>query len=244
MTQPTDKNVNYFVRITADPDLVIDWTHRNAKYWENIIAYKHDENVSRPHVHIILFNTQVTYQAIKQSWKQYWFDTVDKPWVRTDWSFKTFEHTEDDVKKMMVYCSKGKYEPVEGPWLKGLDFKTYPEEHWAWTYHKYINQAIKDWETPKRNVPIQYKLVESLNPTQMKKKKNVMIHEIVEKLDETPTDQEIVDTIVEYFKFEKLIFNRYLVKEFFDTIIARIKTKSFKQEMYIFCKINNYREYE
>lgn len=237
MTNTTDKNTNYFIRITAEPQLIISWLKSN-QHFTNMLAYIHKDDVQRPHVHIIAFKSLVCYQAIKISWKNTWFSITDKPWARSDWTFKPFEDTEEDVKRMIVYCSKGKYTPAHmtPPIPDGGQYNIYS------TYA--LHQALKDWEPPKRNVPIQYKLVEALNPTQMKKKKNVMIHEIVEKLDETPSDQEIVDTIVEYFKIEKIIFNRYLVKEFFDTIIARIKTRSFKQEMYVFCKINNYREYE
>lgn len=216
----TECRNGWFVRITRPKEEVQLWCEALKDKAEVIVGYEHRTN--RVHCHIIVANVSCTYQTIKNAWREVWSGLGHDVWSRSDWSFKPLEEGRDSIINTMTYCSKGTMLPFT---FDGV-------------YAEDCLDARNRWEDKPRVTRRQLKLVESLNPIQMRKKKNQICDEIIERLNRSEdqyTHRNVVMTILDYLKTERIIFSRFTVREYYDTIMCRIEHIDWQQRMRLYC---------
>jgi len=165
--------------------------------------HKADGSVSRTHVHGLIEGLSVSKETLR-NWLR--FDALWAPtqsWDRSDWSFK--EHYKSPFGKkpvdhhMITYMSKGKLEPVH---KKGFDdWRIYRD---AWVEPVRRQAKITDKEVPTKDTQItQWDMLDQIRR---------MLDPIPE-----PTDEEIIEKIVQVHNIHHKLLSRYKVRDFYDS---------------------------
>lgn len=104
--------MNYALRITYPADQLRGWFGRVAMVCEKAIFYEHSDNVSRVHVHGILWRCTASIDTVK-NWVK---EALHLTPIANEWSFKQHygkgnnkSHIDDGY---IAYMSKGRYDPV------------------------------------------------------------------------------------------------------------------------------------
>lgn len=104
--------MNYALRITYPADALRPWFSRMALNCEKVIFYEHADNVSRVHVHGILWGCTVSDDTFKNWIKE----TLHLTPVANEWSFKQTYGKGGNKRRVddnyIAYMTKGKYDPV------------------------------------------------------------------------------------------------------------------------------------
>lgn len=209
----------WFVRITRPKEEVELWCDTMKELADVVVAYEHES--SRIHCHVIIANVKCTYVTLKNKWKEVWSGLGHDVWNRSDWSFKPLEPGNDTILNTMTYCSKGKYVPF---YRHGVQ-------------HRWVFVARDNWEDRPRVMHRQLRIVEQLNPQQMRKKKNQICDEIIATLGDDYTHRNVVMKILDYLRKERIIFSRFIVREYYDTIMGRVENTEWEMKIRMFCNI-------
>lgn len=176
--------------------------------FENVCSkmavYEHNDDPDNIHIHIYMENVTVSTDTLKNYIKK-----VTRPAKGNGfWSFKT---AHDDG--CIVYMTKGNLEPV---FVKG-----YTNEEINAYRGKYVPR------TSKGSGKVMYVVKESQKESKLRQSE--MVTEIIKRLkakdDYTP--QDILEQIRQVVIIEQnTIIGRYKVRDYFDTIRARLMTKA------------------
>lgn len=192
-------------------DLIKSACDKMMNVCESLIAYEHSEKADNIHVHLLLLKCQVSTDTLKNYIKS--SGPVPPRAGNKFWSFKTCDN---DLKTPITYMSKGKLDP--------FIVKGFTQEE--------INDCKDRWvaRAPETSRQGQIQFVVKETPAEAKKRKNDLINEMLE--DKTiHSTESIVRRIVTVLNKNNVIFGRYTVRDYFDTIMARSHTKTFINAM-------------
>ena len=214
-----------FIRLTREWTALKDFIENVS--CSRIAVYEHgaDEEVKRTHVHFYIEDYPNTIEGFKKSLKKHLnADSYD----RSDWSFKSLNKDGSPVNSSSItYMSKGTLHPV---FVKGFT----QEE---------LNTFMEQWvERPQRSYQTRLAFVTKETPTEAKKRKNELIDEMLAHLAELPEREpsrwdwkyaagDVVQSIIKVLNANHVIFGRYQVRDYYDTIQARTDPKGFADTM-------------
>lgn len=198
--------------------------HELSGFWDKLveegtamIVYQHDadEDVKRTHVHAViqvnLDSTDTSGIKVKvDTWKarikKYLNVTA---FNKADWSFVTSVGKPKSPVKWdyITYMSKGNLHPVATNHL--------PEEI---DYDAFRLKWVPMMGT---NMKVQYKIEKYLSPADMKKTYNQMIDEIISRLADDHTNENVLNVLLKYVAEKRLIIGRYKIRDMYDTILLR-----------------------
>jgi len=209
-----------FIRLTREWTVLKDFVEGLA--CSRIAAYEHeaDEEVKRTHVHFYIEDYPNTIEGFKKSLKKH-LDTTT--YDRSDWSFKSLNKDGSPVNSSSItYMSKGTLQPV---FVKGFT-------------QEQLNTFMEQWvERPQRSYQTKLAFVTRETPSEAKKRKNDLVAEMILLLNEMkPKDtgnlkwhssRTTVEAIIRVLNNNHVIFGRYQVRDYYDTIHARTNTEGF-----------------
>lgn len=219
------------VRISRTFEEVKGFFEGVAKECSACIVYQHDadDDVSRTHVHAVIQEDDLNIEdekAIKNR-----LDTL-KARVRTclkvasvprtDWSWliKLGDPKEPVSWDYITYMSKGNLKPVLASGVP-VDI---PAMTAKWV--PMMGTTLK----------VQYKVEKYLTAAQMKQTFNQMIDEVISRLGDDWTKENILNVLLKYISEKRLIIGRYKVRDMFDTICNRTARDTFRRDMAILCR--------
>lgn len=184
-----------------------------------LCVYEHeqDKDVSRTHIHFYIEECTMTIEGIKKRIKKEFPDIT-----KSDWAF----NTKDVNRSCVTYMSKGHLEPVLNT-IDGLDSNEYKE---LWEDKKPSGKMYQS--------RLQYVTRESAS--EAKKRKNDLIKEMLCEINERNpnfynNDQIILESVIKILNDNNIIFGRYTVRDYYDTIQSRRDPESFVKTMKNFC---------
>lgn len=220
--------MNVAVRLTANKFELLDWMIKVRANADRVIFFQHDkdEKVSRTHVHGILLGLKVTVQTLKD-WLTYDTKWAPTQWNRSNWSFKeTYKNKLGDKvpvdEKMITYMAKGSLTPCfDDKVTKGFpDWKAYRD---LWIEPTLRQKDLLEFGEDHDSKITQWEML-----NQMKARLNVYTRD--------PTDEEIVQEILNVFYHNHKLVSRYKVRDFFDSIKAERDPRAFVQQIILLCK--------
>jgi len=186
-----------------------------------IVVYEHvsDLEVSRTHVHFYIEDCKITVEGIKKMFRKVCGDLT-----RSDWAF----NSKDVDRNCITYMSKGELEPV---YNRGGIQTDYYKDLWE--------------ERPKKQqAKLQFLVKETAG--EAKKRKNDLIAEMIllindknEKVTYESDDEKIVRCIIKILNDNKIVFSRYTIRDYYDTISSRIDPSKFMVTMLQFVQYRN-----
>lgn len=222
------KGTDWAIRITRSYDELDGWVQHLADKCERAIAYEHeaDEEVSRTHVHLVIIGYSTSDETMKAQIRKH-FNT--KTFPKTDW---VFDNELRDERKAITYASK---KDLQAKFNKGYE-ATFVAECSA----EYLPP---DEYAKKGRGKTQYKVIAE-KPEVSKKRQNDLLDEMIKRYKSGyPMDKYledctypfkasfVVNVILEVLNEHRVIFGRYKVRDYFDTICARMWTSRFQNIM-------------
>lgn len=216
--------MEYFARITLPYEDVKEACRQVAEETSHLVIYQHDadEETARTHIHFYVV-WKASTDTLKNRFKQY---IPQGSKGNSLWEFKT-EYKDYDTKQLrkvtpncITYMSKGELDPV---FVKGFTQEQIDEykSHWV--------------ERPKKSsyqTKLQYICKETAG--EAKKRKNDYINEMVTELSghepvnlEYHADEAIVKAIIKVLNDNNVVFSRYTIRDYYDTICSRKYTDKF-----------------
>lgn len=184
---------------------------------DKLIIYEHTD-ASRPHIHGLMVNPQIGTDTMKNYVRKY-LKHVDKG----DWSFVT----KDVNEKFIVYMSKGKLAPS---FVKGFT-------------DDQVEAHKNDWVTnpvSKKQTKLTYIVKETTAERKMRQED--MIKEIVQRVSDSDdkSPEYIIGTIYRVVAVENCnMLSRYKVRDYYDSVFARIDNLSWLHQMKKMCEYKN-----
>lgn len=221
------KFTDWAIRITRSYDELDGWVQRLAEKCLRLIAYEHDadEDVSRTHVHLVVIGYSTSDETMKAQIRKH-FQVSQFP--KTDWVFDELR----DERKAIIYASK---KDLQASFSKG-----YEAEFVAECSAEYLPP---DEYAKKGNSKTQFKVVAE-KPEVSKKRQNDLLDEMVKRYrNEYPMDKYlqtedmpfqgklVIRLIIEVLNEHRVIFGRYKVRDYYDTICARLWSSKFQNMM-------------
>jgi len=190
-----------------------------------MVVYEHeaDDDVARTHIHFYMEGFRFTTQWIKDNVKK---ELNESSFARTDWSFK--EKNKDGTavdRGSITYMAKGELEPV---FVKGFTAEELAECKEAW--------VERPTSANKYQAKLSYIVREK--PSEAKKRKNDLIKEMIDIINERKaprgnlayhSDAIIIDAVIDVLNQNNIVFGRYTVRDYYDTIASRTMTEDFKK---------------
>lgn len=218
-----------FCRVSRDYVTLQSTIELVASKCERLVVYEHEEDdeVARTHIHFYMEEFRYTVQWIKDTIKK---ALNESTFAKTDWSFKEKNKDGSPVDRgSITYMSKGLLDPV---YVKGFTPEELAEHREAWV------------ERPKASQKYQTKLafVTREKPSEAKKRKNDLIKEMIDNINAKQgrrgssnlahhTNTDIIDSIIDVLNQNNIVFGRYTVRDYYDTIASRTMTDDFKNAM-------------
>lgn len=212
--------MNVFGRISREWSLLEGMVLELTKVADEVVVYEHvaDQEVSRTHIHFYLENFTQSIEGVKKRVRKICPDIS-----KSDWAFNMKEVN----RSCITYMSKGTLEPV---FNSGIDCNEYKE---LWE------------ERPKKQYQPKLQFVTRETASEAKKRKNDLVKEMIIEINERDkvsttnlpfhTEVNIVDVIIKVLNDNNIIFGRYTVRDYYDTIVSRTRTAEFVQVMNKFC---------
>lgn len=211
--------MNYAIRLTRSAYMLEDFFPKLNAICDRTIWFEHkqDHKVSRSHVHGLIINCSVSTDTLRN-----WLKMISSKWERSDWSFKTnykINNQKQDVNdRFITYMAKGVLSPC-------YEFN-YPD----W---KRFQEA---WIEPKLH---QQTLTEAYSHDKQQTKWE-MLKEIQRRIalyDYEVSDRVLIDEIVNVYRHNKVVINRYKVRDMFDSfkLYDDNKSAAFKAEILNVC---------
>lgn len=192
---------------------------------EKLVVYQHeaDEDVNRTHCHFYVVYPHST-DTLKNRFKRTLPTTSKRG--NSLWAFNT-EYKEYHTLKVIpvgpsciTYMSKGVLEPSM---MKGFTQAEIDEYKSGW-----VEQPVK------RSYQTKLQYIVKETPSEAKKRKNDLIAEMLTELkDHIPVnleyhvDEKVVRTIIKILNDNNIIFSRYTIRDYYDTICSRAFTEKF-----------------
>lgn len=200
-----------------------------ASLCEKLVVYEHiqDDYVKRTHIHAYIEGWKYTKQYLKNIVKRI------KNFERTDWAFSENYVVNEERKPVntgyITYMSKGVLEPC---FVKGFTQTEIDTFKGNWT----------ERSKPLTNYQTRIQLVKKETATEVKKRKNDLIHEMIGMMNDEEYkeklryeyDETVIAVIIKVLNDNKYVFSRYSVRDYYDTIQARTNTKNFITTMKYF----------
>lgn len=226
-----------FVRLTisyAEFQPVLELVSNKS---QKLVIYEHeqDEEVSRTHIHMYIVGWQFTKQYFKDICKRI------KSFDKSDWaiseSYKDSTGTKRSIDTgCITYMSKGK---LDSSFVKGFTREELDTLKGGWT----------DPPSAKKQSSMSRYVVKE-SPNESKKRQNDLIDEMVTDLEEKgyvgeasdgsyrdlPPDELVVDIILRVLNRNRVIFSRYKVRDYYDTIMSRSYATSFRNNVLKFVR--------
>lgn len=202
------------------------WVQNLSEKCEKLVVYEHeaDEEVNRLHCHIMIIGYNTSDETMKQQVIKVLGARPDK----TDWAWDPNVRSEFDS---IAYMSK---KDLHAKFVKGVSADIIAE-----CSAKYVPKS----EYGKRNGKTQYKVITE-KPEVSKKRQNDLLDEMIKRyksgypMDKYLEDSTypfkaafVINVILEVLNENRVIFGRYKVRDYFDTICARMWTLRFQNIM-------------
>lgn len=212
--------MDYFIRVRIPFISIRSACEQISEKVSKMVVYEHQPNGpdgDNIHVHMYLKGTQVSTDTLK--------NYIKKATPKKDkygngyWSFN---QAYDDG--CIVYMSKGQLDPV---YIKGYtaeEIEDYrgkydPSKEKKKTYQAKLTYVVKE------------------SPAQSKKRKNDLIDEMRAEIKNMTDVTQVVSGIVKVLNDNNVVFGRYTVRDYYDTLQARFNTESFTSVMINFLAI-------
>lgn len=187
----------------------------------SMIAYEHAERADNIHIHMMLIGCEVSTDTLKNYIRS--CGMVPPRAGNKFWSFKTCD---TDLQTPVTYMSKGKLEPF---FVKG-----FTQEEIDTCKDRWVERTP---ETSKYQPRLQYVVRES--PSEAKKRKNDLLKEMID-LIQTNEKEHIIRIVLQVLNENHVIFGRYTIRDYYDTLCARKYTDSFVHSMMDFVGYKQY----
>lgn len=172
-----------------------------------LVIYEHTRDETDPvnnrtHIHLVILGLQITVQGLKDRITSYLNTQVHK----SDWSFKKINNI-NEVPKILVYMSKGKYIPK---YVRDFEIDNLA-----------IISAWENYGNLQR--PMRQLKITQLGSKEYKQTYNDLIDKIINILEEGGDYQprQIIETIISVFRKERIIIGRYKIRDIYDTVYMR-----------------------
>lgn len=222
-----------FIRLTREWAVLKDFIENVC--CSRIAVYEHtaDEEVKRTHIHFYIDDYPNTIEGFKKSLKKHLQTTS---YDRSDWSFQE-KHDGSPVNSgCITYMTKGVLDPVFQKGFTQEELNTFKEQ-WV--------------ERPQRSShQTKIQIIKRESAAESKKRKNDLVVEMIGKLGEylqTDTnclrhtrDEYTVKAIIQILNENSLVFGRYTVRDYYDTISARTKPDNYAYTMFQFCQFKSF----
>jgi len=223
---PAKRGTDWFVRVHRTYEEIQPWIQNLESKCTKLVAYQHDadEEVNRTHCHLMIIGYTTTDETMKMQLKKVLGTRLEK----TDWAWDPSVRSEADT---IQYMSKKDLHPS---FCKG-----YEDEFVAECSAKYLPKS----EYAKSNSKTQFKIV-SEKPAESKKRQNDLLDEMVAKIrNQYPMDKYVTNAdmpfdhrlvlniIIEVLNEHRVIFGRYKVRDYYDTILSRLWPFKFQDRM-------------
>lgn len=216
---------NWSVRITRTYEELKPWIQNLSDKCEKLIVYQHDadEDVSRTHCHLMIIGYTTSDETMKMQLTKILGQRPEK----TDWAWDPSVRSEDDS---ISYMSKKDLQPMYN--------KGYEDSYVVERSTKYVPKS----EYVKSSGKTQYKVIAE-KPEVSKKRQNDLLDEMIQKYRENyPMDEyvcknppfksnEVVKIIIDTLNQHRVIFGRYKVRDYYDTIMSRLWPNLFAEKM-------------
>lgn len=219
---------SWFVRVHRTYEEIHPWIQNLDTKCDKLVVYEHeaDEEVSRLHCHLII----VGYTTSDETMKQQLIKCLGQRPEKTDWAWDPDLRSEEDA---ITYMSK---KHLQAKFVKG-----YSDEYVAECSAKY--QPPEAYAKAKGAHKVQYKVVTE-KPEISKKRQNDLLDEMIAEIRTNyPMDQYVTNSdmpfdhkvvlrcILEILNKNRVIFGRYKVRDYYDTILSRLWTSKFQDRM-------------
>lgn len=191
---------------------------------DKLVIYEHNSNVDNTHIHMYIEKCTVSTDTLKNYCKR--FGITGGP-RGTGWSFKSAHDA-----GCIVYMSKGDIEPS---YVKGFTTDEITSYRESWQPNKKGKYQTK----------LQYIVRET--PSQAKKRKNDYLQEMISELGDHQgtqnsyyyVDEKVVRVIIKVLNDNHVIFGRYTIRDYYDTLCSRKFTDTFVNSMISFLSPKN-----
>lgn len=187
-----------------------------ASICEHLVAYEHSEKADNVHCHMMLIGCTVSTDTLKN-----YIRSCGMVPPRAGNQFWSFKKCDDDLNTPITYMSKGKLTPF---YVKG-----FTQEEIDTCKDRWVERTP---ETSRYQARLQYVVRES--PSQAKKRKNDYIKEIMDII-QYDDKEHIIRCILRVLNENHVVFGRYTIRDYYDTITARKHTDTFVNSMIEFC---------
>lgn len=219
--------MNLFCRITCSYVTLTPVVQLLETKCDKLVIYEHNANTDNIHIHMYIENCTVSTDTIKNYCKRF---GINGGLRGSGWSFKSAHDT-----GCIVYMSKGNLEPS---FIKGFTQEEIVSYRDSWV------ERTRETSNSKYQTKLQYIVRES--PSQAKKRKNDLVQEIIVELgDHKPVnleyyvDEKVVRVIIKILNDNNVVFGRYTIRDYYDTVCARKFTDSFVDSMIKFMTPKN-----
>lgn len=217
----------YFCRITLPFETIRPAFEVIRDEVSHLVVYEHltDNEVKQTHCHFYIFCPYST-DTLKNRFKECIPSKTKKG--NSFWSFKTeykpygSDKTIPVDRNCITYMSKGKLDPSM---MKGFTQDEIDGYKSGW-----VEQPVK------RSYQTKLQYIVKETPCQAKKRKNDLIDEMVAEIGEIvnpefiPTER-IVRCIIKILNDNHVVFSRYTIRDYYDTICARKFTEKFVDQL-------------
>lgn len=198
--------MNYFARLTFPYDTFSQDFYDDIPC-KSLVIYEHTRDETDPvhnrtHIHLVILGLELTIPGLKGRISTYLNTEVR----RSDWSFKKIDNI-NEVPKILVYMSKGRYQPC---YARNME----------------IDDAaiISAWENyGNLQRPMRQLKITQLGSKEYKQTYNDLIDKTINILEEGGDYQprQIIETIISVFRKERIIIGRYKIRDIYDTVLMR-----------------------
>lgn len=205
--------MDYFVRVRMTSDNILPAIESKiANACERVVAYEHSEKADNIHCHMMLVGCKVSTDTLKN-----YIRSVGMVPPRAGNKFWSFKDCTNDLDTPVTYMSKGKLMPF---YVKGFT-------------QDYLDTCKDRWEerspkTSQYQARLQYIVRET--PSQAKKRKNDLIAEIINII-KYEDKEHIIRCILQVLNDNHVVFGRYTIRDYYDTIMARKYSEKFVHSM-------------
>lgn len=216
-----------------------------------MLVYEHesDAQTSRTHIHAYLQKYTKTTENIKKLLRK----VLNRQFARSDWAFMT-QYKDYETKELkpvdlgiITYMSKGKLSSRYNKGFTAEEISMYVD---MWKEAPELYKTKRRYENTDSTSAYQTRLSYTIRetPSEAKKRKNDLIKEMILKVNETGnsttnhafhTDDNIVSAIIDVLNENHIIFSRYTIRDYYDTIVSRTNPQSFKDTMMRFLMYKN-----
>lgn len=231
-TQRSTHNKNIYIKQMSDLFIRVTVTYVEFEKVVSLIesdlqagcVYEHKG--ARPHIHAYLRGYARTTQHLKNLITRH-----IRPMAKSDWSFKT---AHDDG--CITYMTKGSIDPS---YVKGFTAEQMEEYKDRWKEPEGSTENTKTSSNSKYQTKLQYVVRET--PSQSKKRKNELIEEMLLEIKDREVtnlayyvDSSVVRAIIKVLNDNHIVFSRYTIRDYYDTICSRKYTEDFVQSVCTF----------